>query len=112
MLNFQIWHVVLTAAVLLLLGGIIGGRIAILVKLFQRSDQASVRPIPEITDRNVTSLLRHATQEMRSESPEKWAEWAVWMLKELDGQADEREFREALNAIRAGIDTRLEEGWW
>jgi GNAT superfamily N-acetyltransferase len=94
---------VLTAIVLLFLGGVIGGRIAILMSLIKVSEEAR---------HDVTALLDQAADQIATHPPGQWAGWGVHLLKALEDKTDEDAYVAALEAIRKRIDGRLDTGWW
>ena len=103
MLNLEVWHVVLTAIVLLFLGGFVGGRIAILSSLVKTSEDVR---------HDVSASLDQVAERMAEHAPHQWAGWTIHLLKALDGRVGDDEYRETLNAIRDSIASRLETGQW
>jgi hypothetical protein len=103
MLNLELWHIVLTAIILLFLGGVIGGRIAILGSVIKASKEAG---------QGISTLLEEAADQMALSSPESWAVWSLHLLKALDIRVTGEEYPAALRAIRSGIDVRLDTGQW
>jgi hypothetical protein len=103
MLNLELWHIVLTAIILLFLGGVIGGRIAILGSVIKASKEAT---------QGVSTLLEEAADQMALSSPQRWAAWGLHLLKALDVRVTGDEFPAALKAIRSSIDVRLDTGRW
>jgi hypothetical protein len=103
MLNLEVWHVVLTAIVLLFLGGFVGGRIAILFSLVRVSEDARhdvLASLDEVADR----IAEHSTY--------PWASWIIHLLKALEGRAEDDEYRAALMAVQESIAGRLDTGEW
>jgi hypothetical protein len=103
MVNLELWHVVVTAIVLLFLGGVFGGWIVILATVVRTSRQAS---------RSVETLLEQAADQMAQSSPQRWAIWGLHLLKALDVRVTGKEYLAALRAIRSSIDLRLDTGQW
>jgi ABC-type Co2+ transport system permease subunit len=102
-MNFQLWHIILTAIVLLFLGGLIGGWIAIFWSVVKASKMAS---------RGITTLLEEAASQMIATPPQQWAVWFLHLLKAVEIRVADQEFRSALNDIWADIGVRLETGSW
>lgn len=102
-MSFQLWHIILTAIVLLFLGGLVGGWIAIFWSVAKASKMAS---------QGVETLLQEAANQMIAAPPQQWAVWCLHLLKAIDIRAADQEFRSALNDIQADISVRLETGSW
>jgi hypothetical protein len=103
MLNLEVWHIVLTAIVLLFLGGFVGGRIAILSSLIRTS--GDVR-------HDVSVSLDQVADRMAEHPPHQWAGWIIHLLKALEGRAGDDEYRATLKTIRDSLTGRLESGQW
>lgn len=103
MLNFQIWHIVLTVVSLLLLGGYIGARIAILADLVR---------ISQGKEHKVKILLEQVASEMASHPPDQWPEWCVGLLCSLEGKAQNGAYEDGLRVLRDRIASRLEARRW
>lgn len=103
MLNLEVWHVVLTAIVLLFLGGFVGGRIVILSSLVKTSEDVR---------HDVSASLNRIANSMAEHSSHEWAHWIIHLLKALDDMAEDEEYRATLRTIRDGITGRLESGQW
>jgi hypothetical protein len=104
MLNLDLWHIVLTTIVLLFLGGVIGGRLAIL---------RSIMKAGQVASQGVTALLEDAADQIALSSAEDWTTEGLHLLKSLDVRiTNEREFVAALKHIRGDIDVRIETGHW
>lgn len=43
---------------------------------------------------------------------EDWAEWMLYLLERLEGEADEERYVQFLETLQLAITTRLEEGIW
>jgi hypothetical protein len=103
MLNLELWHVVLSAVVLVFLGGVVGGWIAILSNVVKASREAR---------QGVSTLLEEAADQMAHSSPQDWAASGLHLLKALDVRVEGQEYQATLRAIRSSIDTRLATGQW
>lgn len=103
MVNLELWHVVLSAVVLVFLGGVVGGWVAILGNVVKASREAR---------QGVSTLLEEAADQMAHESSQDWAASVLHLLKALDVRVQGKEYQAALRAIRSGIDTRLNTGQW
>jgi hypothetical protein len=103
MLNLQVWHVVITAVVLLFLGGVIGGRIAILLKIVRASEDDGHDP---------RALLDHVVDEIATLPPKELASWCIHLLRELDSGEERPGYGAALRQVRHDIDQRLTTGLW
>jgi hypothetical protein len=103
MLNLELWHVVLSAVVLVFLGGVVGGWIAILSNVVKASREAR---------QGVSTLLEEAADQMAHSSSQDWAASGLHLLKALDVRVKGQEYQAALRAIRSSIDTRLATGQW
>ena len=101
--NPELWHIVLTAIVLLFLGGVVGSRIAILGSVIKASKEAS---------QGISALLEEAANQIAQSSPQHWAAWSLHLLKALDVRVTGKEYPAALQAIRHSIDLRLDTGRW
>jgi len=102
-MSFQLWHILLTAIVLLFLGGLVGGRIAIFWSVVKASKMAG---------QGIATLLEEAADQMIAAPPQQWAVWCLHLLKAVDVRVADQEYRSALNAIQADISVRLETGSW
>ena len=103
MLNLEVWHIVLTAVVLLFLGGFVGGRIAILSSLVRTSEDVS---------HDVSASLNQIADRMAEHPAHQWSGWSIHLLRALDGRAGDDEYRATLKAIRDSIANRLDTGTW
>ena len=103
MLNLEIWHIVLTAIILLFLGGFVGGRIAILSSLVRTSEDVR-HDVSASLDRTANRMAEHPSHE--------WADWIIHLLKTLEHMAGDDEYRTTLTTIRDGVASRLETGQW
>jgi hypothetical protein len=103
MLNLQLWHIVLTVIILLFLGGVIGGRVAIMGSVIKASQEAS---------QGISTLLEDAADQMARSPPQDWAAWGLHLLKALDVRVAGGEYPAALKTIRSSIDVRLDTGQW
>ena len=103
MFNLQIWHAVLTAVILLLLGGYIGARIAILANLVR---------ISQGREHQVTILLDQVAAEMASHPVAQWPEWCVHLLRSLENKAQGGAYEKSLHLLRDRIADRLETKRW
>lgn len=103
MLSLELWHIVLSAIVLVFLGGVVGGWIAILGSVIRATKEAR---------RSVSTLLEEAADQMAVSSPQRWAACGLHLLKALDVRVTGEEFPAALKAIRSSIDVRLDTGRW
>jgi hypothetical protein len=103
MLNFEVWHVVLTAVVLLFLGGVVGGRFAILFSLVKPGEDARA---------DVETVLDRAADKMGAQPSEQWVGWIVHLLRALDGKTASEPYTRVLEAVRKRIGSRLETGRW
>jgi len=101
--DLELWHIVVTAFVLLFLGGVIGGWIAIVGSVIKASREAS---------HGISPLLEQAAEQMAQGSPQHWATWGLHLLKALDIRVTGEAFPVALEEIRRGIDLRLDTGQW
>jgi len=101
--NLELWHIVVTAFVLLFLGGVIGGWIAIVGSVIKASREAS---------HGISPLLEQAAEQMAQSSPQHWADWGLHLLKALDIRVTGKEYPAALETIRRSIDVRLDTGEW
>jgi len=101
--DLELWHIVMSAIVLLFLGGVICGWIAIVGSVIKASREAS---------HGISTLLEEAAEQMGQSSPQHWATWGLHLLKALDIRVTGEEFPAALEAIRHGIDLRLDTGQW
>jgi hypothetical protein len=102
-MSFQLWHIILTAVVLLILGGLVGGWIAIFWSFAKASRMAS---------QGIAALLEEAANQMIAAPPQQWAVWCLHLLKAIDIRVPDRDYRSALNDIQADIRVRLETGSW
>jgi ABC-type Co2+ transport system permease subunit len=102
-MSFQLWHIILTAIVLLFLGGLVGGWIAIFGSVVKASKMAS---------RGISTLLEEAADQIIAAPPQQWAVWCLHLLKAVDIRVADQEYRSALNAIQADISVRLDTGSW
>ena len=102
-MSFQLWHVIVTGVVLLFLGGLIGGWIAIFWSVFKASRMAS---------QGITTLLEEAASQIAAGPPQQWTTRCMHLLKAVDLQVPDLEYRSTLNDIRSGIRVRLETGNW
>jgi len=101
--NLELWHVVLSVVVLVFLGGVVGGWVAILRNVFKASREAR---------QGVSTLLEEAADQVAHDSPQEWAASGLHLLKALDVRVNEKEYQAALRAIRSSIETRLDTGQW
>ena len=102
-MNLKLWHIFFTAIVLLFLGGLVGGRIAIF---------GSVAKASRIAGRGIGTLLEEAAEQMIADPPQQWLVWCLHLLKTLDIRVADKEYRSALDEIQANIDVRLQTGRW
>jgi hypothetical protein len=102
-MNYQLWHIVLTAIVMLFLGGLVGRSIAIFWNVAQAS---------RIASRGVGTLLEDAAEQMIADSRQQWVVWCLHLLKAVDIRVDAQEYHAALEQIEAEIRVRLETGHW
>lgn len=103
MLSFQIWHIVLTVVVLLLLGAYTGARIAILANLVR---------ISQGTEHKLKILLERVADEMASHPPDQWPEWCVGLLRSLEGKVQNGAYEKSLRVLCDRIASRLEAQRW
>jgi hypothetical protein len=103
MLNLQLWHLVLTAAVLLFLGAFVGGRIAIIRTLTQTEDDSP---------RNVSEVLDEAARAVADRPHKEWADRITYLLKALDHRSVGEEYRATLEAVQDAIVNRLVTDRW
>jgi hypothetical protein len=104
MLGLQVWHLVLTAIVLLFLGGFIGGRIAIVLSLVRSGKEQ---------DHDVAGLLDRAAEDIATLPLREWADWSTYLLRALEDKAQqEEEYTWTLETIRDRVNVRLQHGRW
>ena len=102
-MNFQLWHIVFTAIVLLFLGGLVGRSISIFWNVARASRMAS---------RGVGTLLEEAAEQMIADPPQQWVAWCLHLLKAVDIRVADEAYRSALGDIQADIAVRLATGCW
>jgi hypothetical protein len=100
--NFELWHIIVTAIVLLFLGGVIGGRIAIVAGIIRADKKAR---------QSAATLLEEAADHIAQGSSQDWVNWSVYLMKALDARI-ENGYAAALQVVRHSIDVRLERGEW
>jgi hypothetical protein len=103
MINVGIWQIVISVVVLLFLGGLIGGWIAILRSVVRASNMAS---------RGASTLLEEAAEAVVAEPSQHWAAELLRLFKAVDIRADKLDYRPALEQVGAEIRVRLETGHW
>jgi hypothetical protein len=94
---------VITAIVLLFLGGVVGGQIALLWSVIRANRRAR---------RRATTLLEEAAEQMIAAPPQQWTVWCLHLLKAIDVRVDDEPYRAALAGIQAQIAARLQNGRW
>ena len=102
-MNLQLWHIALTAIVLLFLGGLVGRWVAVLWSVVQTS---------RIAGQGVSTLLEEAAEQMIADPPQQWVAWCLHLLKAIEIRVDGQAYRTALAEIQADIRVRLETGRW
>ena len=102
-MNFEAWHVAVTAIVLLFLGGVVLRWVAVLWSVFKASKMAS---------QGTSTLLEEAAESMMAGPPQQWVIGCLHLLKAVEIRARRSNVSRCSRTNRGRIRVRLETGDW